>query len=544
MKFRWCLILALTWRVHAATPHWITPLGGGAHDGSSLANAWSPTDYASGGGVISGDDTVHLNLGIGGVSPFASGFSLAFGGTSGHPVIYLFDAGCFFSAPNWNPSHGTTPVTAAYAALAVTAQYITLDGGTNGLITATSNGTGLATGLLEEGVYVSASNVTIQNLTITKMYLRTIGSDYFTGMRSIAGIYVINGSNILVNNCTISDSYDCVAMTFNNSSTYEIKGCMLTNAAVPISVGPANTNETMSGVLLHNNFISIGTNWEGSPSIHRDCVHLFSTNTSTGTLTGGKIYDNIFTGDLQNNASDYVLVEGLVNTCLIYNNLFLQPGPLAQGDGLLYCKGLGDNGTEILFNDFVTYNFNSVILAPVTYGATTLNGQVTIENNIFEGSGAGSYIAIYDTDPSTTQVGTSDYNWFYGASGNTPKFRYKNASAITLGGGAGWASLGFDAHSNQSSTATNVAPGLGLSYVPNAGAPVIGYATPLTSTVPLDAAGNTRPTGTPPNGPAIGAFEHGGIMPTPTPTPTPTSPPNPPSPSASGLTLLPVPPGW
>ena len=201
------------------------------------------------------------------------------------------------------------------------AQYVTVkrQQETNGLITATSNGTGLATGLLEEGVFINTSNVTVQNLAVTNMYQRTIGTDYFTGMASFAGVYAIGTgiSSLLISNCTISAAYDGVALTFNNSSTFEIKNCNISNCAVDASIGQNNINETLTGVLVHNNYMSTDLPWEGSPSIHRDCIHLFNVNGTTGQINGAQIYDNIFTGDLGNNISTYILLEGWLSGPLI-----------------------------------------------------------------------------------------------------------------------------------------------------------------------------------------------------------------------------------
>src|SRR5678816_2550875 len=89
-------------------------------------------------------------------------------------------------------------------------KWITIDGGTNGLINCTDNGTSLANKVDVNGV--SAQQVfhfTVQNLTITNMYRRNPGAD---GNRFGQPIN-LSGDDILIERCTLSDGDTIIGLS-------------------------------------------------------------------------------------------------------------------------------------------------------------------------------------------------------------------------------------------------------------------------------------------------------------------------------------------
>ena len=84
-------------------------------------------------------------------------------GTSAAPVELLFESGATLTAPYWTN-----------AIVSNNLSNLLIDGGTNGTIIATANGTGLANQQAGTAVNISGgSGIEIRNLTISNMYIHT-----------------------------------------------------------------------------------------------------------------------------------------------------------------------------------------------------------------------------------------------------------------------------------------------------------------------------------------------------------------------------------
>ncbi len=144
----------------------------GAGNGADCADARDVSwfnisgNWGTGASQIGPGTTVHLCGSI--TAPAgASNFLLLQGsGTSGNPITIKFETNAILQAPYWG---GAVINLESHS-------YITFDGGTNGLIQATANGTLLAnhqdSGL---GIYspLGGSNLTIKNLTIANLYVHS-----------------------------------------------------------------------------------------------------------------------------------------------------------------------------------------------------------------------------------------------------------------------------------------------------------------------------------------------------------------------------------
>ena len=87
----------------------------------------------------------------------------------------------------------------------VNRNYITIDGGSNGLVQATANGTAQANQRGSNGVFLqSCNNVEVKNLRLSNLYVRTPNSsdscDCGFGLRSV------DGNNLNVHNNTVNDA--------------------------------------------------------------------------------------------------------------------------------------------------------------------------------------------------------------------------------------------------------------------------------------------------------------------------------------------------
>lgn len=342
----------------------------GSNNGTSCANAYAYNDATNGfnavgnwsatpsGTQIGPDTTVHL---CGTFTGSAGGTLLQVkgSGTSGHPVIILFESGANLSAPYWYNGGGSGTGgainTEGY-------NYITINGGANGIIQNTQNGSALTyqknTVLLE---LLTSSNVTVENLSLVNAYVHTtaLASDVaFPNMVASEG----SGSNITFTGNTAHDCGWCLSgwgigsdnITFANNNIYNadhdiasapahmyvygnhMHDWALWGGNFPITnitcaggvatvTGPINQGYTngQGGVIITGNSVSsynatvtttsassggvftftpgggcAGTGTGGTSTTlggHHDGLHCFAG--STGNTLAAYVYNNIFDGD-------------------------------------------------------------------------------------------------------------------------------------------------------------------------------------------------------------------------------------------------------
>src|SRR5215471_15980699 len=133
----------------------------GGNTGANCANARALSSH------VIGDDgagnTLHLCgtiTGSGGANIFTS---LA-AGSSGSPITLKWETGAIVQAPYFP---GSNAITTVAAAIIINKNWWVVDGGSNGILQATSNGTGLTTQNSSNGLYLNAAqNTVVKNLTI------------------------------------------------------------------------------------------------------------------------------------------------------------------------------------------------------------------------------------------------------------------------------------------------------------------------------------------------------------------------------------------
>jgi hypothetical protein len=349
-------------------------------------------------------------------------------------------------------------------------------------------------------IYVNSDYVTVQNLSTTKLYVRYQGSDYqganFTNYFCIK-FYATNHGKVY--NCVVSDSYLGIFLTYNNTNTFEISHCTLDNEGVPINCGEINTGAFIqTGFVIHDCTIHSPTTWQGNAGIHRD-VHIFGVTTGNGVF-GFQFYNNYDWGDLGDNATGLLFLEGYIYSPQIYNNVFQQTltAAVVGLNGLLVFKGIGDNGGQVYNNTFYMQSNGAPLIGLYGVGYIPTPGQVAIYNNSFNGVGSFStLLSIYDANTGgTSQVSASNNNAFYPTSSPTPKFVYEGGAQVTL---ATWQAYppAFDS----STVITN--PLLGANFVPSITSPLRNHGNALTlALAPFDASNHARPAT-----PCVGAFE-------------------------------------
>lgn len=482
-----CFLLALGALFSASPAHasdiYVAQNAAGAGSGVDCADArvisglavvdWSP------GNIIHLCGTITAPAG-------ASGFITAQGnGSSGSPITLKFETGAILQSPYWG-SNGAVYISGQ--------SYITVDGGTNGLIRATLNGTsgGTCPGgpcsnqqFAGEGVYLTgSSNIEVKNLTIGDLYDHSSVSDTGgSGLHQPWGIGIYGGNaNITVDNNIIHDvNWGIMLQSFGSpTSNLDFHSNTMYNISVGIGGGDGNAGSVIAGpVNIYNNVIHDTESWDANGDVnHHDGIYIWITN-STSSFTGTYNVYNNWIYNIKTYCSAAIYFDpGASSTYpagTAFNNV-IGTNCSTGGDGSIYDK----SGTMRLYNNTFTDSY------------ATINSQSSGTSQIVENNVSAATEGILFGQAS---IATSNYNDWYTLS--NPAMTYNNTQYSSLS--AYTSATGFDVNSITSN------PNLNSSYVPNAGSPVIGAGVNLYSTcsgqpIPglgalcLDKAGFPRPT--------------------------------------------------
>lgn len=443
---------------------YFTQTGAGTHDGLSLANAWSVSEASTAGnwgvgaGKISAGDTLH-------VSGLVTGaLTIQGSGTAGNVITILFDNG------------GSLSPAAATACFCQSRSYVLFDGGTNGVIENTANGSSLANQVATSGIYANGSdNLEVKNLTFRNLYVHITSDNAAYAFDSNGAVYFNTfGNNISIHDCAFSDI--CWVLNFQAGSS--ASGVSIyNNTFTNYDHGVGGLGNSVSNVSIYNNHFGTTAIWDTpANNWHHDAIHIFFN--VGGTLTTLAIYNNIFDGDWGVNNTAHIFIEGdytnanlnAVSSVQIYNNLHIQYPANYLNNGFIAAHV----GTCLTANN--TFLGAGVTLNPGIF--LTGTGQ-TIKNNII--SGVNTFITL----ATGTTITALDNNLYaaVAAGGNSP-FSYLGVGKTF----AQWkVSTSGDAASTQVSDAGIASTGVVL-----VGSGAIGTGLDLSGTFTTDIIGATR----------------------------------------------------
>lgn len=457
----------------------------GANNGTSCANALAIPSSISG---VAGT-TYHL-CGTFTASPGANYLTLSGGGSSGNPAILFFETGAIMQATYW----GTT------GAISITGSNWTVDGGTNGIIRATLNGTAGGAGctggacqhLSTSSRYMtitSTTNVEIKNLSLLNLYVFSSVSDSASGLY---GIYAISNTGLTIDHNTMSWAWYMVFLIAGGTTgNISIHDNTFANNNVGIAGGDGGAGAVIAGpVTIYNNEIYGMSSWDDTAdNNHHDGIYIWITLASSSFTGAYNLYNNHIYGLGANCTALMYFDPGATSTypnATAFNNV-LDLGSDVCGDNAIYDK----SGKMRMYN-------NTILRGPLTSIAGS-GGSTTLQNNI---SGAVQGLQFSTSPCSAT---TCDYNDWYSLT-NNPQMVYGNTPNTYA---AYRTATGLDSHSITSN------PNLDGNYKPQAGSPVIGAGLNLFSicngqpnpglgALCLDKAGVARPSV---GGWDIGAFQ-------------------------------------
>ncbi len=488
----------------------------GAGTGVSCATALvytyfnSSGNWGAGSSQISPGTTVHL-CGTIGASSGSTVLTFQASGTSGNITTLHFESGASLQEAYFGSG----------GAININGQsYVTVDGGTNGFIEATSNGTSGSSACPSgscsnqqnsQGIEGCGSNCTIQNLTIADMYVKTSSTDEAANTLSVDCIDVgSNGnalSNVVVNN---NIEHDCLNgilfqygtsggsnLTFSNNTIYNVNWAMG-------SAGYSGVNYD-SFFIFGNHTYNLSV-WDDTVNddFHHNAIHFYQGNNTASTISHIYIYNNEFdgpVGDCCVTAQIYVdnngTQTGFTNS-YVFNNVFSYASTdctATCGNGLLNVSS--GNGWTVVNNTFIgDATSNSVVGECMQFydisGSVYENNINTRCNEIIEAKSGASFSTLnYNLYTNSsggefiwqgTDYSTSQFSNWQTASGADANSHYYSADAVPLCSG--------------NTNCSNVIPASGSTAVgfgANLTSICTGQPTPGLGALCSDKAGNARP---------------------------------------------------
>lgn len=398
-------------------------------------------------------------------------------GSSGSPITIKWESGAIVQASYFNNTTGGIEVNGN--------SWITLDGGSNGVIKNTANGTGLANQQQSSLIHSSGgSNVTITNLTIGPVYQHTIndssgGTTYGIFMRHVSNLTV--GPTNTISQADVGFLYEWDG----GESNLVITRNSWTGINQDIEMGPT-AGVAFTNVQVDHNTCGDWNNWdEPTNGFHHNFYHPF-TNVSGASLTGTlQIYDNNCQGNMGSHATSMIFLEnnnggagGTMGSWTIFNNIFNKTNanvPTSSG--------------VVAVNDVAGSLYNNTFLdaggsggnAYVAFHNYTSGRVWTVTNNIFSGYG----YMIYDQGSGVT----GNDNVYYNSPSGTPWIRGSTFISTI----AAWRTA---CSCDSASVTTN--PNLDSSLKITSGSSAIGLGSNLTgvgiTALNSDIAGSSRPS--------------------------------------------------
>jgi hypothetical protein len=352
-------------------------------------------------------------------------------GSAGNVLTILFEPGAVMTAPYWGGRY-------AGAITLNTVSYVTIDGGTNGLIQNTANGTLLANQQTSQGIAIGASShIEVKNLTIRNIYANngSSPSNNDTGGQTTSDIYLWGSQNyILIHNNTLNNARSGIRYDFDGATASNIQfyNNSITDHCWHIVMGGGSGGENATGVAIYGNTMTGWMNWQcpsqsaycNNNSIdlyHTDGVIVFEALGDSNTFAP-QIYNNYIYGDLgQGSATGFIFCTygggsgaSAPVTCKVFNNLLVQvKDPARTTNNGPWAIVMGGNGSTANIGPNLVVN--NTIIGWASTGSNTVaimdsSSGDTIENNLVENFGH-AVETYWLPDPTVAVTGwTEDYN--------------------------------------------------------------------------------------------------------------------------------------
>jgi hypothetical protein len=427
----------------------------GGNSGADCADAYAYNDATHGlgtAGAWTAGNTLHLCGTFSGTTAI-SWITAQGSGSSGNVITLKFETGASLQQYYCASEYGCINISSQ--------SYIMIDGGTNGFIENTQNGSpgGACPSTCNyqqnsRAIYSAAcNNCEIKNLIIENIYVHTeceaaSGCDVTNGINAGTNAIVFGGSNQIIHDNVIHDVGWPLYEQAANGDSASIYNNQIYNMDHGVACG-AGANVTVNPLLIYNNHFHDMASWDTGTAdeFHHDGVHCFSTLSPVGKIQNLYLYNNLFDGNQGNCCvTAWVFLEGgnsggstpwtdSTGTLYAWNNVILGSNDLGNGQ---LSVGVG-TGHEIFNNTIQGTNAGNNGACLLFDTSAT---DVIVENNALQGCNQ----LLANGNPAPTSFTTIDYNAYGGTvTGGNPVFNFASYNANTL---AAWqSSCSCDAHS-------------------------------------------------------------------------------------------------
>jgi hypothetical protein len=395
----------------ATSSVYISQSGAGAQTGADCADAKPVSFFNNGanwGAPIAPGTTVHLCGTFN--APVGANSYLRFQGSgiSGSPITLFWEPGAIVQSPVFGSVGGAIDINGQ--------SWVVLDGGANGIVQNTANGTGLANRSASTLVRGVGSNNVIKNLSLLNVYVHLVG-DASGG--TTYGILARGTSNLTIgpNNTFTQADVGLLFEWDGGESNLVITGNHWSGVNQDIEMGPTTVGATMTNVQVDHNDATNWVNWdEPGNGYHHNFFHPF-TNVSGASLIGTlQIYDNTSGGNMGSHATSMIFIEnnnggtgGSMGSWYIFNNTFDKTNAnVPTSSGIVTV--MPPNG--FFYNNTVRDAGGTGANAYNSFHAMSGASGWTLKNNVFQG---GAYM-VYN-EASTIFANDNDY---YGSPSGTP----------------------------------------------------------------------------------------------------------------------------
>jgi hypothetical protein len=387
---------------------YITPDGGGA--GNCTSNTHPPSwfnnsaNWGSGSSQI-GSGTIVLICGAFTGGTNAQFFVFQNSGSPGLPISLVFDANASIKAPY---------VSGDGAINTLGKSYITIDGGSNGLIQNTANKTGQNHSNSTAISALGGHDIEIKNLHILDLYDKTTFSDASVDQSQVRCVN-FSGTNTSIHNNVMLNNGWCLNQNYTNDSNVQIYNNDI--GFMDHGVVCAGANFIVSDEHIHDNHFHDMSNWDTpNDNYHHDGIHCY--NGSGGKIQNLYIYNNLFDGNEGNCClTAWIFLEGPGDTpwtdgtgkAYIYNNVII--GTLDDPNGQI---SAGQGGAYILYNNTFILTGAQNNGAAIRSQNNTTNPTYTFKNNAFIG-----FDQIYSFDSHISAITASNNSYGFNPGGNS-----------------------------------------------------------------------------------------------------------------------------
>ena len=420
----------------------------------------TPADWVPG-------NTIHLCGTI--TFPAGSAGLVAQGsGTSSSPIIVKFETNAILEAPYFAATASCWSLSTCTAGIELYGyNYIIVDGGSNGIIENTANGTDLIYQQSSAGISIYGNNIIVRNLTVKNMYMNDPSKNDKAGQGTVDIGVVQGATNVTLCNNTLGQSRAGISSQGSGGSTpaYPLPSCSsntfltghnyfgntLSDHAWTFLLGQGS-GATASTINVFNTTFNFTEMWvDADDDFHNDGIIAYGV-----PQVVVYVFNNVFEGTFTGTANVYCTygVSGSGSACYVFNNLLI---PTANGWGI--AMGLGSPGDGHNMGPHFVYNNTIIGLgAPILWSGN--NTGLTSENNLISESTASSnyfYVKSGSSGSMPNNLTTSDYNNFYGGRGLSFNattgqwWCWPNTGGSPSGCGSSyngpWVRTGFDTHS-------------------------------------------------------------------------------------------------